>query len=72
MGQLPRITSFIGVFQMKLAAMKLHTEKAPRSRLHGIKLAALALCPIGKTIVPAPVAQAAEEAATLRDYHGRR
>ena len=37
-----------------------------------VKLAALALCPIGKTIVPAPVAQAAEEAATLRDYHGRR
>ncbi|APU31465.1 protein of unknown function [Pseudomonas sp. NFACC19-2] len=28
---------------MELAAMKTHTEKAPRSRLHGIKLAALAL-----------------------------
>lgn len=27
---------------MELAAMKTHTEKAPRSRLHGIKLAALA------------------------------
>ena len=28
---------------MELAAMKTHTEKAPRNRLHGIKLAALAL-----------------------------
>lgn len=33
-----------------------------------VKLAALALCPIGKTVVPAAVAQAAEEAATLRGY----
>lgn len=28
---------------MELAAMKTHTEKAPRSRLHGIKLPTLAL-----------------------------
>lgn len=28
---------------MELATMKTHPENAPRSRLHGIKLAALAL-----------------------------
>ena len=33
-----------------------------------VKLAALALCPIGKTIVPAPLAEAAERAAADRGF----
>ena len=33
-----------------------------------VKLAALALCPIGKTIVPAPLADAAERAAAERSF----
>ena len=33
-----------------------------------VKLAALALCPIGKTIVPAPLADAAERAAAERGF----
>ena len=37
-----------------------------------VKLAALALCPIGKTIVPAPLADAAERAAAERGFRDRR
>ena len=37
-----------------------------------VKLAALALCPIGKTIVPAYVADAAERAAADRSFDNRR
>lgn len=37
-----------------------------------VKLAALALCPIGKTIVPAPLADAAERAAAERGFRDGR
>ena len=33
-----------------------------------VKLAGLALCPIGKTIVPVQIAEAAEQEAALRAY----